>query len=62
MLSQMFRQLFFDNPLTAFPSVGLAIFMTVFVVVTIGVMRRRASSYDDLARMPLAEEEVRHDP
>lgn len=61
MLSQMFRQLFFDNPLTAFPALGLALFMTVFVVVTINVMRRRASSYDDLARLPLAEEEVRHE-
>lgn len=61
MLSQMFRQLFQDNPLTAFPSVGLAIFMTVFALVTVSVLRRRAAAYDDLAKLPLADEEVRHD-
>lgn len=61
MLGQMFRQLFSGNPLTAFPSVGLAIFMTVFVVITVQVLRRRASSYDDLAQLPLADEEVRHE-
>lgn len=61
MLSQMLRQLFTDNPLTAFPQVGLAIFLAVFVGVTINVMRRKASSYDDLARLPLADEEVHHE-
>jgi len=61
MLSQMFRQLFSDNPLTAFPSVGLAIFMTVFAAVTVNVLRRRASSYDEVAKLPLADEEVRHE-
>jgi hypothetical protein len=61
MLSQMFRQLFAGNPLTAFPSVGLAIFMIVFALVTVNVLRQRAAAYDDLAKLPLADEEVRHD-
>jgi hypothetical protein len=59
MLSQMVRQMFTGNPLTVFPTIGLAIFMTVFAVVTIGVLRRRADSFDDLARLPLDDEEVR---
>lgn len=59
MLSQMFRQLFADNPLTAFPSVGLAVFMVVFALVTVSVLRRRAASYDALADLPLDDEEVR---
>lgn len=59
MLSQMFRQLFADNPLTVFPSAGLAVFMVVFALVTVGVLRRRAATYDALAGLPLADEEVR---
>jgi hypothetical protein len=60
MLSQMIAKMFADNPLTIFPTVGLALFMGVFVVVSINTMRRRASSYDELARLPLEnDEEVR---
>ncbi|MFT3765725.1 MAG: hypothetical protein QM820_09440 [Minicystis sp.] len=61
MLSQMFRQLFDGNPLTMLPTVGLWLFMAVFFCVSVSVLRRRASSYDDLARLPLADEEVRHE-
>jgi cbb3-type cytochrome oxidase subunit 3 len=61
MLSQMARQLFTDNPVTMLPSIGLWIFMIVFAVVTISVLRRRASSFDEVARLPLDDEEVRHE-
>lgn len=61
MLSQMVRQMFTDNPITALPTLGLAIFMTVFAVVTITVLRRKSTSFDDVARLPLDDEEVRHE-
>lgn len=61
MLSQMMRQMFSGNPLTMFPMIGLGIFMTIFAIVTISVLRRRADSFDDLARLPLDDEEVRHE-
>jgi len=62
MLSQMFAKLFSGNPLTMFPSVGLAIFMSVFVVVTVNVLRRKAAAYDEIARLPLDDDddEVHH--
>ncbi|APR76675.1 Hypothetical protein A7982_02022 [Minicystis rosea] len=61
MLSQLLGKLFANNPLTFFPSVGLAIFMTVFVVVTVSVLRRRADTYREIESLPLASEEVRHE-
>lgn len=61
MLSQMLGKLFANNPLTLFPSVGLAIFMAVFVAVTINVLRSRAAAYQAIERLPLDEEEVRHE-
>ena len=61
MLSQMFRQMFADNPLTMFPTVGLGIFLIVFTGVAINVMRRRPETFDDVARLPLDDEEVRHE-
>jgi hypothetical protein len=61
MLSQMVRQMFTGNPLVVLPTIGLAIFMTVFTIVTIRVLRRRGDSYDDVARLPLDDDqEVRH--
>lgn len=62
MLSQLFRQMFTGNPITLLPSIGLAIFMVVFTAVTINVLRRRAAAFDDVARLPLEDdEEVRHE-
>lgn len=62
MLSQMFGKLFAENPLTLFPTIGLTIFMAVFFAVTVNTLRRRAAAYDDLARLPLEnDEEVRHE-
>ncbi len=61
MLSQMIRQLFTENPLAAFPTVGLFIFMVVFAGIGVRVWRRRAAAFDDVARLPLEEEEVRHE-
>jgi cbb3-type cytochrome oxidase subunit 3 len=61
MLSQLFRQMFDGNPITALPSIGLALFMIVFAGVTISVLRRRSAAFDDVARLPLDDEEVRHE-
>lgn len=61
MLGQMFRQMFAGDPLTMLPSIGLAIFMTVFAGVTIAVLRRKAASFDEVSRLPLDDEEVRHE-
>jgi cbb3-type cytochrome oxidase subunit 3 len=60
MLSQMVAKLFAGNPLTMFPSVGLAIFMGVFISVTVSVMRRKAAAYEEIARLPLDDDEVNH--
>ena len=61
MLSQMFRQLFEGNPLTTLPTVALAIFLSVFVVVSVRVLARKAVTFDDLAKLPLDDGEVSRD-
>ncbi len=62
MLSHMVAKLFADSPLTMLSTVAMAIFMGVFLAVTVSVLRRRASAYDEIARLPLADdEEVHHD-
>lgn len=61
MLGQMFRQMFLDNPITALPTIGLTLFMVVFAGVTIAVLRRNAASFDEVSRLPLDDEEVRHE-
>ena len=53
MLSQMFRQLFADNPLAAFPVFALVIFISVFAAVVLSVTRTKASAFDEAARIPL---------
>ncbi len=61
MLSQMFAKLFAGNPLTMFPSVGVVIFMGVFLAVTVSVLRRKAAAYEEIARLPLDDDdEVNH--
>lgn len=56
----MFGQLLAHSPLLAFPLAGLAIFLTVFSVVVVRVVRRGAGAYTDEAALPLADDEVGH--
>jgi hypothetical protein len=58
MLSQMLKPLFEGNPLTVLPIVALAIFLVVFFAVSVRVLARKATTFDDLARLPLDDGEV----
>ena len=58
MLSQMFRQLFANNPLAVFPAIALVIFISVFAAVVISISRTKSSTLDEAARLPLEEGDV----
>ena len=54
----MFGKLLAHSPLLAFPLAGLAIFLTVFTAVVIGVMRRRGPDLAKVSALPLLDDEV----
>jgi cbb3-type cytochrome oxidase subunit 3 len=56
MLSQMAKSFFADSPLLAYPLIAMALFMTVFVVITWRTMRRDPHDYDALAQLPLGDD------
>ena len=58
MLSQLLGPLFEGNPLIVLPIVALAIFLGVFFAVTVRVLARKATTFDDVASLPLDEGEV----
>jgi hypothetical protein len=45
------------SPLLALPLLALVLFLVVFGTVLIMTMRRKASAYDRVARLPLSEGE-----
>ena len=55
----MYREFFAKSPLLALPVASLVIFLAVFAAVLLAVLRRRASHFDAIARMPLEDGEVR---
>ncbi len=46
------------SPLLALPLVALFLFIVVFVGMVIVTMKKRAQSYEPLARLPLEDEDV----
>jgi cbb3-type cytochrome oxidase subunit 3 len=57
----MFKQLFVDSPLTVFPVFALGVFFIVFVGIAVRVLGRKAASFDEAARLPLDDGEVRRE-
>lgn len=55
MLSFMAMDYFQKSPVLFFPLLSLAIFLTVFLVVTLRVCLTNKERYDALARFPLDE-------
>lgn len=55
----MLRELVTKSPVLAVPLAVLFLFLIVFVGTFALTYRRRASAYDDLARLPLDEESQR---
>ena len=62
-MSSIARQFFADSPVIFFPVLALILFITVFLLVTVRVLRARREDIDALARIPLgdSEEAPRHD-
>jgi len=65
MLSFMAMDYFRQSPMLAMPILALAIFMLVFLVVTVRALVTKSARFDAVARLPLEQEargrEVRHD-
>ncbi|MCL2778161.1 MAG: hypothetical protein FWD73_09165 [Polyangiaceae bacterium] len=51
-----FGELMAQSPLLAVPIFVLFLFLFMFAVIFVVTMRRRASAYDPLARLPLDDE------
>lgn len=56
----MLSKLLAQSPLLGLPLVGLVIFMSLFVVVVLRVMRRSGDEVRELAALPLSDDEVSH--
>jgi cbb3-type cytochrome oxidase subunit 3 len=55
MLSQLAADYFARSPVLAFPIVALALFMVVFVAVSVRALCRQRAELDQLAALPLAD-------
>jgi hypothetical protein len=63
MLSFMASEYFQRSPMLLYPLVALALFMLVFLVVTVKTVLTKGARYEAIARLPLedqAREESRH--
>ena len=61
MLSQLAADYFARSPVLAYPIAALALFMTVFIVVSVRAFRSRRSELDEMAALPLQDsKEVEH--
>lgn len=56
MLSMMAKDFFTQSPLLIFPIAALFIFIAVFTIVTIGVLRTDKESLRAIAGLPLADD------
>ena len=62
MLSMMAKNFFSESPLLMFPIAALLIFIAVFTVVTIKVLRTDKESLQTVAGLPLADDMFGADP
>ena len=56
-MSKILAPMFEGSPLMVLPLVSLFLFLTAFIVVTVRAYARRARDYDDLASLPLSDDE-----
>lgn len=57
----MKSELLAKSPLLALPMVALFLFIALFVGIFIVTMRKRAAAYDSIARLPLDDQDSRHE-
>lgn len=58
MLRQLSADYFARSPLLAYPVIALAIFLVVFVVVSVRALRSRREEVERMAALPLTDSEV----
>ncbi len=49
----MYREFFVHSPVLVLPIISLLIFITVFAGIVVRTMRRRPSTFDGIAALPL---------
>ena len=54
----MLRDVIAGSGLQIFAEVGLIIFLATFVVVAVRVLSHRRGHYDEIARLPLSEDDL----
>lgn len=57
----MYKELLQTTPLTVLPIAALVIFVAVWVVMFFRTVTRSRQEIDEVARLPLAHEETRHE-
>ena len=61
MLSQLAADYFARSPVLAYPIAALALFMIVFIAVSVRALSRQRSELDEMAALPLQDsKEVEH--
>ena len=55
-MSFMVKEFFLASPLLVYPLIALALFMGVFVMVTVATMMKRSESYAQVADLPLRDQ------
>jgi hypothetical protein len=58
-MSRFISELFDKSPLLALPILSLVIFVTVFALVTIRVVKKGKRGFDDVSKLPLDPEDHR---
>jgi len=53
----MLRDVIAGSGLHGFAEIGLAIFLVTFLVVAVRVLSRRSGHYDEIARLPLRDDQ-----
>lgn len=56
----MYRDFFVHSPVLVLPIISLLIFITVFAGIVVRTMRRRPSSFEGVAALPLDSGEETH--
>ena len=62
MLSFMASEYFQRSPMLIYPVVALALFMLVFLAVTVRTVLTRGAQFEAIARLPLENQEVARGP
>ena len=60
MLRQLSADYFARSPMLEYPVIALAIFLVVFIVVSVRALRSRREDVERMAALPLSDSEVSH--